>query len=67
MTFEGVLAYLEEDFHNEIVVNVTEKLRRNWAELEEDQVRQFFIERKQGRCVRAENGCMAVGSRTVPP
>ena len=56
MTFEGALAYLEEDFHNEIVANVTEKMRRNWAELEEDQVRQFFVERKQGRWKGASYG-----------
>lgn len=55
-TFEGALAYLEEDFHNEIVQNVTEKLKKNWAQLEEDQVRQFFLERKQGRWKAASYG-----------
>jgi hypothetical protein len=47
--FEGALAYLEEGLHDEIVQNVTAGLKRHWAELEEDQVRQFFIERKKGR------------------
>ena len=55
-TYEGALAYLEEGFSDEIAQNVTETLRKNWAELEEDQVRQFFVERKQGRWKPASYG-----------
>lgn len=47
--FEGALDYLEDGLHDEIVQNVTSGLKRHWLELEEDQVRQFFIERKKGR------------------
>jgi len=56
MSFEAALAYLEEDFHNEIVTNVTAGLKKNWSDLEEDQVRQYFIERKQGRWKSASYG-----------
>jgi hypothetical protein len=48
-SFEGALAYLEEGLHQEIVTNVTAGLKRHWAELEEDQVRQYFVERKKSR------------------
>ncbi len=48
-TYEESLAYLEEGFGDEIVLKVTEEMRRVWPAIEEDQVRQFFIERKRGR------------------
>ncbi len=55
-TFEGTLAYLEEDFSQEIVRNVTEAMRKRWPEVEEDQIRQYFIERKVGRWKPASYG-----------
>jgi hypothetical protein len=55
-TFDESLAYLEEEFSSEIVSNVTRILKKNWAELEEEQVRQFFAERKPGRWKPASYG-----------
>lgn len=55
-TFDGALAYLEEEFHEEIVRNVTEAMRKSWPAVEEDHIRQFFIERKLGRWKPASYG-----------
>lgn len=56
MSFDSSLSYLEEGFGGDIARNVTETMRKQWLDLEEDQVRQFFIERKAGRWKPASYG-----------
>jgi len=56
MTFEQTLTYLEEGFGQDIARGVTETMRKRWRGVEEDAVRQFFIERKLGRWKPASYG-----------
>ncbi len=49
MTFSATLEYLEETLSDEIVQNVLLGLNKKWPDLEEDQVRQFFQDRKVKR------------------
>lgn len=56
MSYEESLAYLEETFGEEILQHVAEEMRRVWPAIEEDQVRQYFIERKRGRWKPASYG-----------
>ncbi len=55
-TYQESLTYVGELFGEEIVLNVTLEMRRIWPSIEEDQVRQFFIERKRGRWKPASYG-----------
>jgi hypothetical protein len=56
LNFEEALSYVDETLSEEIVKNVTETMRKKWLDLEEDQVRQFFIERKALRWKPASYG-----------
>lgn len=54
--YQASLGYLEDKLSEDIVTNITNTLRKNWPDLDEDQVRQFFIERKLGRWKGASYG-----------
>lgn len=56
LSYDETLSFLEERFSDEIVQSVTEEMRRVWPDIEEDQIRQFFIERKRGRWKPASYG-----------
>jgi hypothetical protein len=49
MTFTAALEYMEESLSDEIVQNIMLGLNKKWPDLEEEQVRQFFLDRKPGR------------------
>lgn len=46
-TFEAAMAYVEDSMSGRIVQGVTEDARRIWAEVDEDKVRQLWIERER--------------------
>lgn len=55
-SYEGALAFVDETMSEEIARNVTEDARRYWPEVEADQVRQLWLERKPGRWRHASYG-----------